>query len=65
MWRWADRERADMSVYRTVTERAFQDYFEPAGVSEKWLNHLRIAVRLRADQGKSLARAERYHYRCA
>ena len=44
MWRWADRERADMSVYRTVTERVFQDYFEPAGVSEKWLTHLRIMV---------------------
>ena len=33
-----------MSVYRTVTERVFQDYFEPAGVSAKWLNHLRIMV---------------------
>ena len=42
VWRWADRERADMSIYRTVTERVFQDYFEPAGVSAKWLNHRRI-----------------------
>ena len=44
VWRWADRDRADVSVNRTVTERLFQDYFEPAGVSEKWLNHLRIRV---------------------
>ena len=43
-WRWADRHRADVRVDRTVTERLFQDYFEPAGVSEKWLNHLRIMV---------------------
>ena len=44
VWRWADRHRADVRVDRTVTERLFQDYFEPAGVSEKWLNHLRIMV---------------------
>ena len=44
VWRWADRDRADVNVDRTVTERLFQDYFEPAGVSEKWLNHLRIMV---------------------
>jgi len=46
VWRWADRERADMSVYRTVIERVFQDYFQPAGVPEKWLNHLRIGSAL-------------------
>ena len=33
-----------MRIDRTVTERVFQDYFEPAGVSEKWRNHLRIMV---------------------
>jgi hypothetical protein len=33
-------------VDRAVTERVFEDYYEPAGVSEPWLNHLRVRVQL-------------------
>ena len=41
---WTDRNGAYARVDRTITERLFQDYYEPAGVSERWLNHLRTRV---------------------
>jgi hypothetical protein len=44
VWYWADREHVDARVDRATTERFFQDYFLSSGVSENWLNHLRIMV---------------------
>lgn len=46
VWRWADKERSNIKTNRAATERLFQDYFETAGVSESWLNRLRIMVQL-------------------
>ncbi len=44
VWHWADKSRNEARVDRVVTERLFQDYYLPAGVSEKWLGHLRIMI---------------------
>ena len=44
VWHWADTKRKEARVNRTLTERLFQDYYLPAGVSETWLGHLRIMV---------------------
>lgn len=44
VWHWADSKRKEARVNRAVTERLFQDYYLPAGVSEKWLGHLRMMV---------------------
>ena len=38
------KERAKGIVDRAITERVFQDYFLAAGVSETWLNTLRVMV---------------------
>jgi len=44
VWHWADSKRKEARVNRTLTERLFQDYYLPAGVSENWLGHLRIMI---------------------
>ena len=38
------KDRAKGIVDRAITERIFQDYFSSAGVSETWLNQLRVMV---------------------
>ena len=38
------KDRAKGIVDRAITERIFQDYFLAAGVSETWLNQLRVMV---------------------
>jgi ATP-dependent protease ClpP protease subunit len=38
------RDRAKGIVDRAITERVFEDYFSAAGVSETWLNQLRVMV---------------------
>ena len=37
-------DKTKKKVDRTRTERLFEDYYLPAGVSEAWLNQLRIMV---------------------
>jgi hypothetical protein len=34
-----------VTIERELTERLFSDYFVPAGVSEKWLDHLRGLIK--------------------
>jgi hypothetical protein len=41
---WADKERKQRTIDRDATERMFQEYFLPAGVSPKWLNQLRPMI---------------------
>jgi hypothetical protein len=42
--RWTGKEGKRMTTNRALTERVFQDYYLPAGVSEKWLNRLRLLI---------------------
>ena len=42
--RWADWSMTRMRVNRALTGRLFEDYFPQAGVSEVWLNRLRVMV---------------------
>ena len=44
MSRGRTKDRAKGIVDRAITERIFEDYFLPAGVSETWLNNLRVMV---------------------
>ena len=39
-----NNEGSKLTANRSATERLFQDYFLPAGVSEVWLNRLRLIV---------------------
>jgi hypothetical protein len=41
---WADTYREQLTTNRDATERVFQEYFLPAGVSAKWLNQLRPMI---------------------
>jgi hypothetical protein len=42
--RWTDPARTSLTTDREKTERVFQDYFLPAGVSETWLRQLRPLI---------------------
>lgn len=42
--RWTAKDKSRLTANRSLTERTFQDYFLSAGVSETWLNQLRILV---------------------
>jgi hypothetical protein len=42
--RWTDPARRNLTTDREKTERVFQDYFLPAGVSETWLKRLRPLI---------------------
>jgi hypothetical protein len=42
--RWIGQERKKLTTNRAMTERVFQDYYLPAGVSEVWLNRLRPLI---------------------
>jgi hypothetical protein len=41
---WIGKEGNERTVLRSLTERMFQDYFLPAGVSEHWLNRVRPLI---------------------
>ena len=42
--RWIDPQRRNLTTDREKTERVFQEYFLPAGVSEAWLKRLRPLI---------------------
>jgi hypothetical protein len=42
--RWAGKERKQLTTDRTLTERIFQEYYLPAGVSATWLARLRPII---------------------
>jgi hypothetical protein len=41
---WEDKEHKQRTIDRDTTERMFQEYFLPAGVSAKWLSQLRPII---------------------
>jgi hypothetical protein len=42
--RWMDEEGKRLTTNRALTERVFEDYYLPAGVSEDWLKRLRPLI---------------------
>ena len=42
--RWGDWSMTRLRVNRVLTGRLFEDYFPQAGVSEVWLNRLRVMI---------------------